>query len=188
MSAAAALANLTAAGVRIAADGEGLCYDGPPGAVTPELLAGLRAEKAGLMLVATGSWRVELDGWPEDLRDEWAERAAIREFDGLQPRDLAERAAYLEVREAALAPVADLLAGAAAALGQVVVGLRATPRPQADASPVVRCPDCGARAPSLWGLSRCACCSLPRGARGRGRCLACDALRPRTATGSMTHG
>lgn len=33
--------------------------------------------------------------WPE--ADAWAERAAIREFDGGQDRDAAERAAYGEV-------------------------------------------------------------------------------------------
>ena len=36
--------------------------------------------------------------WPEDLRVAFTERAAIREYDGGQPRQDAERAAYFEVR------------------------------------------------------------------------------------------
>ena len=32
--------------------------------------------------------------WPDPLRDEWAERAAIIEFEGGEPREVAERRAY----------------------------------------------------------------------------------------------
>ena len=38
---------------------------------------------------------VMLESW--GLFEEWQERAAIREFDGGQPRDEAERDAYMEV-------------------------------------------------------------------------------------------
>ncbi len=46
------------------------------------------------------SWRPEIERWPQTLRDEWEERAAIIEFDGGEPRPVAERAAYIIVREA----------------------------------------------------------------------------------------
>jgi hypothetical protein len=38
--------------------------------------------------------------WPEDLRDLWGERAAIIEYDGGEPRLMAERQAYEIVRTA----------------------------------------------------------------------------------------
>jgi hypothetical protein len=38
--------------------------------------------------------------WPEDLRDLWEERAAIIEYDGGEPRPVAERQAYEIVRTA----------------------------------------------------------------------------------------
>jgi hypothetical protein len=38
--------------------------------------------------------------WPEDLRNEWAERASIIEYDGGEPRLVAEQQAYEIVRTA----------------------------------------------------------------------------------------
>jgi len=45
-------------------------------------------------------WRLDLAAWPDWRRHLYEERAAIREYDGRQPRDLAERCAYLEAAEA----------------------------------------------------------------------------------------
>lgn len=55
------------------------------GRLTAEALAWLR----------TRWWRACAEAWP--LYDLWAERAAIREFDGGYPRPEAERLAYVEV-------------------------------------------------------------------------------------------
>ena len=45
-------------------------------------------------------WRHEVTGWPEDLRADFEERAAIMEFDGGLPRLVAERRAYQIIRSA----------------------------------------------------------------------------------------
>ena len=45
-------------------------------------------------------WRAVISTWPEDWRTWWAERAAVREYDGNQARDEAEEAAYEETLEA----------------------------------------------------------------------------------------
>lgn len=39
--------------------------------------------------------------WPEDLRAQWEERAAIMEFDGGEPRIVAERQAYEQFKQEA---------------------------------------------------------------------------------------
>lgn len=46
------------------------------------------------------SWRNVVKGWPEDLRADFEERAAIMEFDGGAPREEAERRAYEVIRTA----------------------------------------------------------------------------------------
>lgn len=43
-----------------------------------------------------------------------------------------------------------------------------------------RCPDCDPEVPNLLGLVRCACCELPRDARGRGPCRYCATRRRKT--------
>lgn len=101
MSAARVLAELAAAGVALAAEGERLRLGRPPGApLYSGLLSRISAAKPALLLVASGRWRVELDAWSSERRADWAERVAIREHEGHQPRDLAERAAFLDVLEA----------------------------------------------------------------------------------------
>lgn len=55
-----------------------------------------RALQAGLEVL----WRSVVAGWPEDLRADFEERAAIMEFDGGLPRPMAERRAYQIVRSA----------------------------------------------------------------------------------------
>jgi hypothetical protein len=43
-------------------------------------------------------WRSEVESWPEDLRADFEERAAIMEFDGGLSRLMAERRAYQIIR------------------------------------------------------------------------------------------
>jgi len=43
-------------------------------------------------------WKDELASWPEDLLEEWKERAAIMEGDGGLERDKAEREAFEVVK------------------------------------------------------------------------------------------
>ena len=98
MSAAEVLTSLAAAGAELVAEPAGLRVLAPvrlPGA----LLAAARDVKPALLRVASGRWRLDLAGWPGWRRDFFEERAAIREHDGMQPRDLAERCAYLEAAE-----------------------------------------------------------------------------------------
>lgn len=56
-----------------------------PGRMTPAAIAWVRAHL----------WEVQCEVWPDF--DAWNERAAVREFDGGQPRAEAERDAYEEV-------------------------------------------------------------------------------------------
>ena len=39
-------------------------------------------------------WRADLEAWDEQRLDDWAERAAIMEYDGLMDRETAERLAW----------------------------------------------------------------------------------------------
>lgn len=70
----------------------------------PPHLAGLTkahaAELRRLLAEPVDAWRLDLATWPGWRRDVFEERAAIREYDGQQPRDLAEWRAYLEAVEA----------------------------------------------------------------------------------------
>lgn len=101
MSAAAVLAGLLAAGVRVEVEGERVRLREPrPGVLRPEHVPAVRALKTPLHRLGSGSWRATLAAWPGWRRDVFGERAAIREVDGQQPRDLAERCAYLEAVEA----------------------------------------------------------------------------------------
>ncbi|HET8626733.1 MAG TPA: hypothetical protein VFL91_04910 [Thermomicrobiales bacterium] len=60
MSAAALLARLEALGMTVAADGADLVLDAPAGALTADLLAAVRADKAELLaLLAAGRAREE---------------------------------------------------------------------------------------------------------------------------------
>lgn len=60
----------------------------------------LVAEEAALVLsgkpVGEG-WRSRVESWPTWLVEEWEERAAIREYEALFPRKLAELLAYRDV-------------------------------------------------------------------------------------------
>lgn len=101
MSAAAVLAGLLAAGVRVEVEGERVRLREPrPGVLRPEHVPAVRALKTPLHRLGSGSWRATLATWPGWRRDVFEERAAIREVDGQQLRDLAEWCAYLEAVEA----------------------------------------------------------------------------------------
>lgn len=41
--------------------------------------------------------RIKIKAWPEKFRDDWEERAAIREYDGGEDRETAEIEAYKEI-------------------------------------------------------------------------------------------
>lgn len=98
---AAVLAELLAAGVTVeASDGRVRLREPRPGLLRPEHAPAVRALKPSLSLLAAGAWRQDLATWPDWRRFAFEERAAIREYDGRQPRDLAERCAYLEAAEA----------------------------------------------------------------------------------------
>jgi len=177
------LTDLMEAHVRLVAQGERLQLAAPPASpLSPALLARVRSVKPSLWRVASGAWRRELGGWPETLTAEWAERAALREYEGHQPRELAERAAFLELRETTLAPVAGLLDAVREAFGPVFVTLCASTRPALDSEqddgeqddaglawvdprPIVHPLCCGG----------CGCPSLTDG--GRGRCSRCGCRR-----------
>ena len=77
---------------RIRAHGGDVVRDGfritlRPGRLGPDAIAWLKRQDVKDRLLA--------EVWPQ--ADDWQERAAIREFDGGQDRDAAEREAYREV-------------------------------------------------------------------------------------------
>ncbi len=110
MSAAAVLAGLLAAGVRVEVEGERVrLRETRPGVLRPEHVPAARSLKLPLCRLALATWHQDLAAWPDWRRHLYEERAAIREYDGRQPRDLAERCAYLEAAEAPEEP-APLLA------------------------------------------------------------------------------
>lgn len=101
MSAAAVLARLLSAGCRVEVEGERVRLREPrPGMLRPEHLPAFRALRLPLHDLGAGSWRATLAAWPAWRREVFEERAALREYDGGQPRDLAERCAFLEALEA----------------------------------------------------------------------------------------
>ena len=126
MSAALDLLALVEAGAELVAEPSGLRVRAAV-RLPPALLDRVRAAKPALLVVASGAWRQELSAWPPEFRDLWAERAAIMSADGGLPAELAEQAAFLDVRERVLDPARDAIAAlAAAGLGPVVlVGVRA---------------------------------------------------------------
>lgn len=46
---------------------------------------------------AGGAWRKMLEGWPQDLKESWDERAAIMEYEGGLDRKSAEESAFCDV-------------------------------------------------------------------------------------------
>ena len=100
MNAAATLAELLAAGVQVEASGDRVRLREPrPGLLRPEHAPAVRSLKLPLRHLALAAWRPALATWPDWRRYAFEERAAIREYDGRQARDLAERCAYLEAAE-----------------------------------------------------------------------------------------
>jgi hypothetical protein len=99
------LAALRAAGARLAKRNGRVVILGAPRTLRPQLMP--VATLLGRLY--RDRWRLDLATWPDWRRHLYEERAAIREYDGRQPRDLAERCAYLEAAEAPEEP-APLLA------------------------------------------------------------------------------
>jgi len=61
---------------------------------TLRVLYHLRSENKTAFRAA---WRLEVGSWPEELRGEWDERAAIMELDGNLTRNEAEYLAFEDV-------------------------------------------------------------------------------------------
>jgi hypothetical protein len=90
------LQDLASRGVALTPHGRRLLVDAPAGALRAgdrEQLARLKPDLLAL-LEASGT----LDALPPEWREQWAERAAIREFDGGLSRAVAEALALAEVR------------------------------------------------------------------------------------------
>ena len=68
------LRTLSARGVKLAADGENLRYEAPPGAIDHDLLAGLRRHKAALLMLLTNSIAPDAVGL---VRSELPERRVL---------------------------------------------------------------------------------------------------------------
>jgi hypothetical protein len=112
---------LCRARVTLVADGPTLHLDG---SVPRDLVPSARTAKAHLLSLASDGWRFEVEDWPDRAKCAWVERAAIREYDGNQSRDHAERAAFLEVREEMLAASGPALGSLYAELGAVLLSVR----------------------------------------------------------------
>jgi hypothetical protein len=138
--AAEAWAALRRAGTRLKAEGDALALYVPAHAEPAPLVTLARGAGAHLWPLASGRWRAEFARWPEAMREAWAERAALREFEGGQSRDEAEQAAFLDERERALRPHAETLAALARELGAVLVAVEAAPV-EAPQAPDGRPPD-----------------------------------------------
>ncbi|MBI5014366.1 MAG: hypothetical protein HZB55_02595 [Deltaproteobacteria bacterium] len=106
------LTELRAVGVRafLGADGA-LNLDAPKGALTPDLLARVQAEREGICQALRGPevvlwpgtppriwprWRQEVAGWPLERRRAWASLSAAYQRDGF-PRAAADFQAAMEV-------------------------------------------------------------------------------------------
>lgn len=90
MSAAEALTQARAAGIRLGIDGDDLALEAsaPPPAAVLDLVARHKADIVTLL-------RPGRDGWSgEDWREFFEERAGIAEFDGGLPRDQADARAF----------------------------------------------------------------------------------------------
>lgn len=141
MSAARALVALAAAGVEVRAEGPALRLVGGRGAIGPELRAELPAVAPALHLVASGSWRTDIETWPAALVEAWEERAAILTFDGGLAVELAERVAYLETAAPPPAPPPEAPCRECGTFGPSV------------ASGLGSCPGCGAVPRLAWPWS-----------------------------------
>lgn len=98
MTAADLLPVLEAQGVFLWADDTDLRLMHPPGALTADLTATLKAHKADLLALLNTRTRLPAPStWPEAWRDFYEERAGIREYDGGFTRPEAERLAVADI-------------------------------------------------------------------------------------------
>jgi hypothetical protein len=154
MSAAVLLADLAARGVRLQVDGDRIRYRARRGALTPDLAERIRQSREGLLRLLAEE-RIE-------LRNQYEERAGVREFDGGLPRAAAEREAWADVADdlvgndsvASAMNISDARAWAAARLQAAgIVDPESMPpaqrcgrvAPPDDDFGVVACTDCNAR-------------------------------------------
>ncbi len=100
------LADLKRAGVVLSIDGGRLLFDAPAGAMTPDLLAAVKARKPELLAVLTGDYlgaafallvTIPDPQRREALAEAFDERAGICQHGGGMSRGEAERQAYIEV-------------------------------------------------------------------------------------------
>ncbi|MGH7176201.1 MAG: hypothetical protein ACREJC_02365, partial [Tepidisphaeraceae bacterium] len=86
-----------------------LKYDAPLGAITPDVLAAMKAYKPVILAMLRADWYAAaaalLDGIPDpdtraELRFRFEERAAICQYDGGLIRKEAERIAFEEIQRA----------------------------------------------------------------------------------------
>lgn len=127
MSAAEVLTALVYAGAEVAEEAGGLRVRAS-GRLPQPLLAQARDAKPALLRVASGRWRLDLATWPLWRLDLYEERAAIREICGRQPRELAERCAFLEFVDAP-EPTPDAADGEDDAPPVLATPLRPAPEP-----------------------------------------------------------
>lgn len=103
------LADLRRAGVLLSAKREGLTFDAPAGAMTPQLRAAVKAHKPELLAVLAGDYlgaafalllTLPDPAQREALAERFDERAGIHQYDGNLSRGEAERQAYIELARA----------------------------------------------------------------------------------------
>ncbi len=99
MTATELLRELRRIGVVLHLEGDDLVFRAAAGLVTPALRDAIAASKPEIVARLRGL-PAEPATWPEEWHELYAERAAIREFDGGLSRADAERAAERECRSA----------------------------------------------------------------------------------------
>lgn len=178
--AADAWAHLRRAGARLGARDGVLTLRVPSKVEAAPLVALAREAGAHLWPLAAGRWRAELEGWPRAMREAWAERASLREFEGGQAREEAEQGAFLEERERALQPHAETLGALVRELGAVLIAIEANPteapRPPDDRS--TEAPHLAPRPPEAWPRVCRACGLRALEQAGCARCGARSTVAP----------
>lgn len=106
LKAATLLAHLRRAGVLLTAKGDRLAFDAPAGAMTPEVVAMLKARKPELLAVLRGDYLHAAAALVLSIPDSrqraalahlFDERTGICQYDGNMSRGEAERAAYRDL-------------------------------------------------------------------------------------------
>lgn len=106
MTPEALLARLRVVDVEVKLEGEKLKCSVPKGALDNELLATIKQLKPQIVALLSGppestsdeTFSMKVYTWPEELREQWEERAAIMEYDGGLTRKEAEFLAYERIK------------------------------------------------------------------------------------------